>query len=175
THPDPAIRMRAALAPSGVATADLLAAAVGEPVVGVRDALVLALARQPDIVEVAVARLEDPDPTVREVLVRTLGKLRNPACLPALARRLDDTEPAVVAAALDALGRIGDPAAAPALAALLGGGRASVRDVTDALVALGPEAVAAVAERLGDPDAAVGEHATEVLERLGADPGLTFT
>lgn len=169
-HPNPSVRMRAALQPSGAATRDLVAAAVAEPVAGVRDALVLAISRQPDAVAAAVTGLDDPDPAVRRVLVRVLGKLREPACLPALADRLSDPDPEVVAAAVDGLGRLGDPAAAPALAGLLGLDVVAARSLTDALVGLGTGAAEAVAVRLGDPAPGVREHATEVLERLGVDP-----
>lgn len=169
-HPDPTVRMRAALQPTGASTAELVAAAVAEPVAGVQDTLVLAISRQPDAVAVAVAGLDDADPRIRRVLVRVLGKLREPACLPALTGRLSDPDPGVVAAAVDGLGRLGDPAAAPALAALLGRDAVPARDLTDALVGLGPEAAEPVAARLDGAAPQVREHAVEVLERLGVDP-----
>ncbi len=168
-HPDPAIRMRAALAGTGTSTGELVDAALVEPVVGVQDALVLAIAHRPDALAVATGRLADPDPVVRTLAVRVLSKLRDPACLPALAERLADPVPAVAAAAVDALARLGDPAAATPLAGLLGDDRVAARDVTDALVGLGPEASGPVAARLDDPSPAVRAHAVEVLERLGVD------
>ena len=73
-HPDPAVRLRAALQ-SPASTPELLSALAGEHEPGVRDTLVWALAHRPDAAAAVLERLDDPDPALRAALLRVLGKL----------------------------------------------------------------------------------------------------
>ncbi len=172
-HPDPAVRLRAALQSPGSTTPDLVAALAAETEPAVRDVLVWALAQQPDAAAAAVPRLhEDPDPQLRAALVRLLGKLGDPAAVADLVARLDDPDPAVVATAVDALGRLGSPTAARPLAGLLGSASTQAADVVDALAALGTAAVAPALEVLGSGGAAARAQAAEVLGRVGSGTRL---
>ena len=167
-HPDPGVRLRAALAPTSAPASELLDTMTSESDPAVRDALVLAATQRPDAAEVALAGAVDSDPARRRAAVRVLSKLREPASVPVLIDLLDDPDPQVVDAAVDALARLGDPAAAPGLAGLLGSGRAGQMSVVEALAALGEAAVQPVSSRLADPDPAVRVQAAETLGRAGA-------
>ncbi len=176
SHPDPIVRLRAALRAPGSTTAELLPALVGERDPAVQEVLVWALAQQPDAAGAAVQRLDDPDPDLRCLMARLLAKLRDPSTVPALLARLSDSEPRVVDTAANALGRIGAPEAAGPLAGLLGDDRLDAATLTEALAAFGADAVTAVAERLAADSAATRQHAAEVLGRLesvAAVPALT--
>jgi DNA-binding transcriptional MerR regulator len=166
-HPDPVVRLRAALRSPGT-TADILTALDAETEPGVRDTLVWALAQRPDAAPVARERLSSTDPLVRVAMVRVLGKLRDTTAVPALIPLLTDPHPQVVSAVVDVLGRLGDPAAVEPLAALLGSDVVEPLDVTEALGAFGPDAVPSVAERLRTGSVAVRQQAAEVLGRLGS-------
>lgn len=172
-HPDPVVRFRAVLQSPGSSTAELLPALAAETEPAVRDALVWALAQQPDATAVALKRLDDADPVLRAALVRLLGKLRDPATVPALVARLADPDAAVVAAAVDSLGRLGSAEAAAPLAGLLGSEQVRAADVTEALAGLGAAAVEPLIEQLRGGRAAVRAQAAEVLGRIAgsADAG----
>jgi DNA-binding transcriptional MerR regulator len=165
SHPDPIVRLRAALQPT-TPTAELLAALATESEPGVRDTLVWALAQQPDAAAVARAHLADADPLLRAAMVRVLGKLRDPAAAAALRERLDDPQPVVVTAAVQALGQLADPASAPALAGLLGTGT-STAHLMDALTAIGAPALEPLSLALGSPSAEVRSAAAEAIGRIG--------
>lgn len=77
-HPDPIVRIRAALQPSATSTRDLVDALTGETDPAVREVLMWSLAQQRDAAEAALARLDDPDPDLRCLFVRLLAKLRAP-------------------------------------------------------------------------------------------------
>ncbi|MCA0294790.1 MAG: HEAT repeat domain-containing protein [Actinobacteria bacterium] len=175
SHPDPIVRLRAALSSPGSTTAELLPALVGERDPAVQEVLVWSLAQQPDAAAAAVQRLADPDPNLRCLMARLLAKLRDPSAVPALVARLDD-EPRVVDTVVNALGRIGSPDAVPALADLLGDDRLDATGLTEALAAFGADAIPAVTARLASPEPAARQQAAEVLGRLesvDAIPALT--
>nr|WP_300148620.1 HEAT repeat domain-containing protein [Propionicimonas sp.] len=165
-HPDPTVRLRAALqAPAG--TAELFTALSTEPDPAVQEVLVWALAQQPDGAAAALAHLEDPDPDLRRLMARLLGKLREPDAVPGLMRLLDDPEPRVATSAVRALGQIGHPAAAGPLVAMLDSTTIRPIDLVDAIAGLGSAAVAPLTEALASPSSATRAAAAEALGRLG--------
>jgi DNA-binding transcriptional MerR regulator len=165
-HPDPAVRLRAALQ-STADTGELFSALAAEPDPAVQEVLVWALAQQPDGAATALAHLGDPDPNLRCLLARLLGKLRERDAVPALVELLDDPEPRVVTSAVHALGQIGHPTAAGPLVALLEPGPIRVADLVEAIANLGPAAIAPLAVALASASAETRAAAAEALGRLG--------
>jgi DNA-binding transcriptional MerR regulator len=165
THSDPTVRLRTALQAPG-STPELLTALATERDPAVQEVLVWSLARQPDATAAALARLDDAGPDLRCLLVRLLGKTRDPVSVPALLPLLTDPEPRVVSSTVRALAGIGAPAAASALVALLGSQDVPEADVLDAIVATGTAAIEplAIAATAGRP--AVRAAAVEALSRL---------
>lgn len=168
-HSDPTVRLRTALQASG-STLELLNALAAERDPAVQEVLVWSLARQPDATAAALTRLDDAGPDLRCLLVRLLGKTRDPASVPELLPLLADPEPRVVASTVRALAGIGAPAAASALVALLGSPDVPEADLLDAVVATGLAAIEplATAATAGRPD--VRAAAAEALGRLSVDP-----
>ncbi len=171
-HPDPIVRLRAALQAPGRTTAELLPALAAETDPGVQEVLVWALAQQPDAAAAAVPLLDSPDPELRCLMVRLLDKLRDPESAAALIERLGDPAPPVVNAAVNALGRLRAAAALPALAALLGSELVNQLDLIEALAGFGAEAVPEVAARLAAGDAETRLQAAEALGRLGSPEAI---
>ena len=167
-HPDPIVRLRAALQSPGTSTAELLPALTAELDPAVQEVLVWALARQPDAAAAAIRLLASPEARVRALMVRLLGKVRDPLTAPAIATALDDPDRQVVNAAVNALGRLGEPDTIPALADLLGSPLVKPLDLIETLAGFGEQAVAAVAERLAAGGAETRAQAAEALGRLGS-------
>jgi DNA-binding transcriptional MerR regulator len=170
-HPDPVVRLRAALDDRGSA-AELMAALVDESELGVQDVLIWALARQPGALDLALPLLSDPDPGVRRLMALLLHKVGDPAATPALVERLADPDAGVGRAAAVALGRMRDPLALPALAARLGVGAATA-EVTDALAGYGEAATVTVTAVLRNGTSPAREQAAEVLGRGGDAAAVT--
>lgn len=166
-HPDPTVRLRAALQPPGTSTSDLFAALLSETDPGVQEVLVWALAQHPDAGGAAVARLDDPDPSVRAILVRLLAKLGDPSAVPTLTARLGDPDPRVLALSIQSLGRLKDPRALPRLVGLLGDGQAPAADLVDAIAGFGPIALDALASALESATASARAAAAEIVGRIG--------
>lgn len=168
-HPDPAVRLRAALQ-SPASTAELLARLTAETDPAVQEVLVWALARQPDAGEAARAALANADPSLRGLLARLLGKAGDREAVPTLIGLLYDPMPGVVVSAVRALGQIGDPAAAPALVGLLDSPAVPEADLLEAIVAMGPSALDPLSTAVSSPLPTVRAAAAEALGRLGVDP-----
>lgn len=171
-HPDPVVRLRAALQHPGSTTTELLPALRAESDQGVQEVLIWALAQQPDAAAAAIQLLDSPDAALRRLMVRLLDKLHDPATVPALVARLEDPAPPVVDAAVGALGRLGAPAALPGLAALLGAGPVDQLNLIESLAGFAAEAVPAVAERLAAGDLQARLNAAEAIGRLGSPKGI---
>lgn len=120
--------------------------------------------------------LQQDDPDRRWWAVRALAGLDHPRARAALARALRDDDPAVRQCAALALRRSPAPEAIPQLVALLGEeDRMLARLAADALAALGPRAVPALAAAARDPDPAVRIEAVRALanlRRVEAAPAL---
>ncbi|MGB7963017.1 MAG: HEAT repeat domain-containing protein [Propionicimonas sp.] len=171
-HPDPTVRLRAALRPPVQSTSELLDTLQAETDPAIREVLVWALAQQPEAAEAALARIDDPDPELRWWLVRLLGKLRDPITASALVARLDDPEPRVVAAAVTALGRWRPESALPALVALLDTQAGDSADLREAIAGYGETAVPPVSVLLRARSATTRARAAEVLGAVGSVAAL---
>ncbi len=166
-HPDPTVRVRAALQPSGTTTDELFSTLLSEPDPGVQEVLIWALAQRPEAGAAARARLEDPDPALRATLVRLLAKLGDRSAVPALVRRLADTEPRVATLAVQALGQLGEASAAAPLVQLLGTDTVPAADLVDALAGFGTAALDALAPAFASPLPAARATAAEIVGRIG--------
>ena len=171
-HPDPTVRLRAALRPPVQSAADLLDTLRAETDPAVREALVWALAQQPEAAQTTLSRIDDPDPELRRWLVRLLGKLRDPIATPALVARLSDPEPRVVAAAVSALGQSRPTPALLALVALLDTQAGDSADLREAIAGYGEPALPPVSALLQAPSATTRARAAEVLGAIGSVAAL---
>jgi HEAT repeat protein len=124
---DPSWRVRSAAVERVVTTGEsadvlppLLAALSGGASVGVRDAAAVALVRIGEAAVVPLlARLDGPDPDLRQAATHVLGSIGDRRCVAPLAARLADPDPNVRAAAAEALGKIGGAEAGATLLAAL--------------------------------------------------------
>jgi len=168
-HPDPIVRIRAALQPSATTTGDLVRAMTDEKDLAVREVLMWSLAQHSDAVEAAIAGLGDPDPDLRCLFVRLLAKLRAPGAAPAIAALLGDAVPSVVSAAIQALGQLRDPATVAPLVALLDAEPVPSPVLIETLSSFGAKALDALARVLDSPDATARVAAVEILGRIGGE------
>lgn len=184
-HPDPSVRLNAAmqagLSPSASDLDALVQQCAVEPDFQVREMLTWALIRLPASIAVPrlVAELDRPEPQARSQALHTLSKFRDASSWPAVAARLDDPHTDVVRTAWYASVAVvpeGERSwLANKLATRLGWGEPDVqRSLSRALVALGEDVLApALAAAAQHQDAAVREHAA-ATERLLADPDSAF-
>ena len=116
----------------------LLASISGEPSVGVREAASLALVRLgPAAVLPLLARLDGPDPDLRQAAAAVLGAIGDRRAAVPLAARLADPDPNVRAAAAESLGKIGGPEAGATLLAALESDEQTLRlSALEALLAM---------------------------------------
>jgi HEAT repeat protein len=123
-------------------------------------------------VDALIAKLQGPEPLVRQRAAEALGLLRDRGAVGPLVRALLDADRGVRAQAAEALGQVRGARALGPLTAALADPEAAVR--VSAVVALGalgdPEAVAALGRRLSaDPDEEVRLGAVQALVRLGGE------
>lgn len=168
THVDPIARLRAALVPDGRSTDELLAALAGEDNIGVQEVLVWALAGRPGVAAIARTRLAQAEPRLRPIYIRLLAKASDREAIETLVSLLGDSDTATVTAAVAALRQLPDPRAASGLAALLGAGVVSDPELSDALVAIGPQAATALAPLLEASPTTVRLAAIETLGALAS-------
>lgn len=124
---DPSWRVRSAAVERVVSTGavsdvlpSLLSALSGSASIGVRDAAAVALIRIGEAAVVPLlARLDGPDPDLRQAATHVLGSIGDRRCVAPLAARLADPDPNVRAAAAEALGKIGGADAGATLLAAL--------------------------------------------------------
>ena len=123
-------------------------------------------------VTVAVAALEDPDPSVRRLSAHMLGDLDAPDARGALVRALDDEDADVRATAMHSLTTVGDSSALPVLVERLNDPDPRVRlAALDAVGSLGTATeLRAVQPLLQDPDPMVRARAAGLLLTHGPDP-----
>jgi HEAT repeat protein len=185
-HPDPSVRLNAALQ-AGVkpATSDLetlVSQCAVEPDFQVREMLTWAIIRLPVAIAVprVVAELDRPEPQARSQALHTLSKFRDPASWPAVVARLDDSSPAVVRTAWYAAVAVAPADRRDWLARRLGeelgrGDPDARRSLSRALASLGEETIAPVlAAAAQHADAAVRQHAGDT-QRLLDDPDAGFS
>lgn len=168
-HPDPIVRIRAALEPSATSTHDLVLAMTGEADPAVREVLMWSLSQHSDAVEAAIPGLHDPDPDLRCLFVRLLAKRRAPAAARAIAGLLTDPEPRVVSAAVQALGQLRDPDTVVPLVTLLDTDPVPSPVLIETLSSFGAEAVVALSGALTSPHHATRLAAIEILGRVGGE------
>jgi len=123
---------------------------------------------QPAALEAVLARLSDPDPSVRQCAAVGLRLQPSPQGLPALAKALFDEDGLVARLAADALAA-GGPDAIPHLeSALRSGSRRARLEAARALAGLRhPRAIPALYTALDDPSPLVQHWAEQGLEALG--------
>ncbi len=171
SHTDPILRLRAALVPDGRTEAELFAALESETDPGVQEVLIWALAQRPGAAQIAAQRLPSASGPQRRALLRLLGKAGATTAVPQLVAALDDPHPATVSTAVTALAALADPAAAAPLAGLLARDVVGDAVLIDALVAIGPAAVPALAATIDTGSAAARAAAAETIGRLGPAVG----
>jgi DNA-binding transcriptional MerR regulator len=174
-HPDPIVRIRAALQPSARSTRDLVAALTDETDPAVREVLMWSLAQQPDAAEAALARLDDPDPDLRCLFVRLLAKLRAPAAARALVPLLADVVPRVVGAAIQALGQLHDPSAVQPLVALLDTEPVPSPVLIETLSGFGEAALDALTTALASPSMGTRLAGVEIVGRIGGESAAALS
>lgn len=166
-HPEPTVRVRAALDGRSVPLPVLLHRLATEADPAVHEVLIWAVVQHgAAALQPLLALLDDAGTGVRQRAAQALGKLADPAAARPLATRLDDADPVVRTAAVTALGRIGDESTLPAVLAMLGGtDEPFAAAVTDALIAFGePTAQRLAAHPPAAP--AARRQAVEVLSHL---------
>jgi HEAT repeat protein len=123
---------------------------------------------EPKTVEALIAALADSDPDVREMVVVTLGRMRDERIVPALLPLLKDSNADVRQHVVFALARTGDPRATAALMTMTDDASADVRQ--QAIHLLGRsrnrEAVPVLLKALKDPSADVRQQAVFGLGQL---------
>lgn len=166
---DPKVRATAlaALDRLGALHDDELAAALVDPVPGVRRrALSLVATRPGDRPPAALALLEDDDPVVAETAAWAAGERQppEPGAAEALARlATEHPEHLVREAAVAAIGAVGDPVALPAVLIALDGRATLRRRAVLALAAFeGPEVDDALERALHDRDRQVRQAAEDL-------------
>jgi HEAT repeat protein len=96
-----------------------------------------------------IARLDDPDPEVRQEAARALGRIGSHEALDALIQRLRDPNSTIRPDAARALGQIGSPDAVPALIEALSAGSVELEEAcAQALGAIGDRAARSRLRRL---------------------------
>ncbi|MBK8460455.1 MAG: HEAT repeat domain-containing protein [Micropruina sp.] len=176
-HPDPTIRLRAALSdPTTAPLATLIQGLVDDPDDAVREVLTWAVVQRGEmVVPLVAAHLSHADPAVRRQMAHVLSKLGDRAAVGPLIRLLADEDATVVAKAIFALGQLGGAEALKALLDHLGDADPVRRDtLTRALASFGVEAAVPLAN-LVDGSRAPGQlprievrlHAVETLGFLG--------
>ena len=127
-----------------------------------------AVAADPKTVEALIAALADSDPDVREMVVLTLGRMRDDRIVPALLPLLKDSNGDVREHAVFALTRSGDPRAVAAVMTMIDDASPDVRQ--QAVHLLGQsgnrEAVPVLLKALKDSSADVRQQAVFGLGRL---------
>jgi HEAT repeat protein/beta-lactamase regulating signal transducer with metallopeptidase domain len=127
-----------------------------------------AAATDPKTVEALIGALSDADPDVREMVVVTLGRMRDQRVVPALLPLLKDGNAEVREQVVFALARSGDPRATAAVATMIDDASPDVRE--QAVHMLGRsrnrDAVPALVKALQDSSADVREQAAFALGQI---------
>lgn len=171
---DPRVRLAAALTigtQRDAASAAAVVARLGqENDCRVRETLTWAAVQLRDEVsDQIVAKLDDPQASVRQQAAHVLSKIGDPEHAQHLAGVLADQDPEVAIKAFRAAANTGSPTVVPALVARLGDPDGELRDgLTRAFNTLGEVAVDALTGALTSPEAAVREHAADALGHLGS-------
>lgn len=169
-HPEPQVRLRAALVGSdAIPLQDLVQQLSQDPVMGVREVLTWAIARHgAEAIPILIPLLHHDEPGVRAQAAHALSKIGDPQVVADIAELLQDDDPAVAAKAAQVLGRLGGLEAARALVTRIAAGPRDLDDaVVTALEAVGSDAVPGLLEKLAAKSPRVRGGAAEALGLIG--------
>lgn len=171
SHPDPNIRLRAALGETAGSAEELLAALLVETDPVVSDALIWALVARDCDPAAVITLLADAETSALPWLVRLLGKLRAPSAVPALLGQIAGAGTDLAGEIVAALGRIQTADALTGLVGLLGNEEIPQTALEEAIAGFGDLGVEPVAARLTEADPHLRRRAAEVLVRIGSPAG----
>ncbi len=175
THPDRDVRLRAALDAGSLldpqVTATLVSRVGVEEDFSVRENITWALVQHGDLAVPAVLELlTSDDPLQRRQGAHILSKVGDPAHVTAILPVVADDDPDVAIKAYRAAASTGSAEVVEPLLSRLGDGEGEQQDaLSNALQQLGPLAVDALINALGDDDPSVRMHAAEALAQIGED------
>jgi len=170
-HPDPSVRVRAALASRASLPLDALVdSLVAEPDASVRETLTWAIVGHGTSAVAPLRRhLGSREARVRLAALHALGKLRSPDAAGAVAPLLADADASVAAKAAFVPGRLGSPGTVGVLVEALSGPERVADEASVALAALGAAALRPLVDALAGPNPGRRLHAADALGLL-ADP-----
>lgn len=161
-HPDPMVRLRAAMElPAD--PAELLNALRDETEPAVQEMLIWSLVQYPQQASAVRAELPASASAYRRALLRAIAKWSDLTAASAVIDCLTDDDPAVRDQAVDTLGQLVCPEATTALIALLGGERVNRDRLIAALAQHGPSAIAGLVRTLHSSASAARSAAAECL------------
>lgn len=168
-HPDPMVRIRAALDPSTATTSELLTAMAEEADPAVREVLMWSLAQHADATEAATIGLKNKNPELRCLFVRLLVKLDAAACATSVAKLLTDPDQRVASIAVQALGQLRDPETITDLLALLVVEPVPSSAIIEALSSFGAAALDPLSQALDSAPLAARLAVIEIIGRIGGE------
>lgn len=169
-HPEPHVRLRAALMAGDVVPLETLVQQLSaDPVPGVREVLTWAISRHgTQAVPLLVPLLGHSESAVRAQAAHALSKIGDPRVVPTIIPLLQDEDPMVAAKAAQVLGRLGGYEALGALVGRMGAGPGDVDDaVISALETIGAASEEPVLRRLRSSSPRVRAGAVEVVGLIG--------
>lgn len=161
-HPDPMVRLRAAMELPAEPT-ELLQALRDETDPAVQEMLIWSLVQHPQQSAAVRAELASAAPTYRRALLRIIAKSSDLTAAPQVINALADDDPTVRDQAVDTLGQLVCPESTMALIALLGSAAVDRDRLVTAVAHHGSAAIAALIQALQSGTSAARSAAAEAL------------